>query len=129
MPSDGAVAEPAAVAPGTTSASAPEPARMARAASAASGAAEERDDESMGVSDPMVFNAPAIRHAPKFKGSTKNEQFMREYNQYLEQVAALQTTTTKPLVMPVSACIDHYAKKRIAMWEMHKPADFVTKAE
>ncbi|ETW00897.1 hypothetical protein H310_06560 [Aphanomyces invadans] len=63
-PSDGAAVEPAAAAPGTTSASAPEPARMARAASAASGAAEERDDESMGVNDPM---------------------FMREYNQYLEQ--------------------------------------------
>ncbi|ETV92316.1 hypothetical protein H310_13370 [Aphanomyces invadans] len=120
-------AEPVAAAAGATPTPASEPARTA----AASYGADGRDDESMGASDRMVFNAPAIPQAPKFKGSTKTvrRQFMREYNQYLEQVAALQTTTTKPLVMPVSACIDHYTKKRLAMWELDKPADSVTEAE
>ncbi|ETV92266.1 hypothetical protein H310_13489 [Aphanomyces invadans] len=68
---------------------------------------------------------------PKFKGSTKAErrQFMREYNQYLEQVAALHTTTTKPLVMLVSVCIDHYTEKRVAVWELDKMVEEITEAD
>ncbi|RHY16034.1 hypothetical protein DYB32_010685 [Aphanomyces invadans] len=73
----------------------------------------------------------AAHEAPKFKGSTKAErrQFMREYNQYLEQVAALQTTTTTPLVMLVSVCIDHYTKKRVAVWELDKMVEEATEAD
>ncbi|RHY25889.1 hypothetical protein DYB32_008026 [Aphanomyces invadans] len=92
---------------------------------------KDDDDKSIGASDRMAYNAPAIPQAPKFNGSTKAErrQFMREYNQYQEKVVVLQTTTTKPLVMPVSTCIDHNTKKRTGMWELGKPADSVTETE
>ncbi|RHY25898.1 hypothetical protein DYB32_008020 [Aphanomyces invadans] len=127
--SDGAAAAQVGGAAGSASASGPS--QSTGAAGAAEENADLRDDESMGVYDHMIYNAPAIPQAPKFKGSTKAErrQFMREYNQYLEQVAALQTTTTKPLVMPVSACIDHYTKKRVAMWELDKTVEETTEAD
>ncbi|ETW02185.1 hypothetical protein H310_05753 [Aphanomyces invadans] len=55
--------------------------------------------------------------------------FMRKYNDYLEQVNALRTNRTKPFVMPVSACIEHATKSRVADWELRKPVSLVTEAE
>ncbi|RHY24229.1 hypothetical protein DYB32_008929 [Aphanomyces invadans] len=55
--------------------------------------------------------------------------FMRKYNDYLEQVNAMRTNRTKPFVMPVSACIEHATKSRVADWELRKPVSLVTEAE
>ncbi|ETV93807.1 hypothetical protein H310_12370 [Aphanomyces invadans] len=92
----------------------------------------EIDVDDMGwFEDRIVYNAPAIPHAPKLDGMTKEHrrQFMRKYNDYLEQVNALRTNRTKPFVMPVSACIEHATKSRVADWELRKPVGLVTEAE
>ncbi|ETV96446.1 hypothetical protein H310_10198 [Aphanomyces invadans] len=58
------------------------------AAPGAAGPGYEIDDDDMGrFEDRIVYNAPAIPHAPKLDGMTKEHcrLFMRKYNDYLEQ--------------------------------------------
>ncbi|RHY26541.1 hypothetical protein DYB32_007512 [Aphanomyces invadans] len=102
------------------------------AAPGAAGPGYEIDDDDMGwFEDRIVYNAPAIPHAPKLDGMTKEHcrLFMRKYNDYLEQVNALRTNRTKPFVMPVLACIEHATKSRLADWELRNPVSLVTEAE
>ncbi|ETV95850.1 hypothetical protein H310_10893 [Aphanomyces invadans] len=75
----------------------------------------------MGEDAPYVVHAPAIPQAPSFSGSTKQERraFMRLYQKYVAQVNALQTARTRPFVMPVSASMDHFAKRRVALWDFN----------
>ncbi|RHY23197.1 hypothetical protein DYB32_009281, partial [Aphanomyces invadans] len=102
------------------------------AAPGAAGPGYEIDDDDMGrFEDRIVYNAPAIPHAPKLDGMTKEHRrlFMRKYNDYLEQVNALRTNRTKRFVMPVSACIENATKSRLADWELRNPVSLVTEAE
>ncbi|KAF0709697.1 hypothetical protein AaE_012804 [Aphanomyces astaci] len=68
----------------------------------------------------FVYNAPALPDPPSFNGSTKSERrtFICQYNKYLDQVNTLQLNGSRPFVMPVSACMDVFTKKRVAMWDM-----------
>ena len=68
----------------------------------------------------FVYNAPALPEPPSFSGSTKAERrtFIRQYNKYLDQVNALQVNGSRPFVMPVSACMEVFTKKRVAMWDL-----------
>ena len=79
----------------------------------------------------QVWNAPAIPHPPTFKESTKAErrQFMREYQRYLSQINALQSTGSHPFAMPVSACMDPSSKRRIALFDFNKDHHAVTEDE
>ncbi|RLO00193.1 hypothetical protein DYB28_014847, partial [Aphanomyces astaci] len=80
------------------------------------------DDDDMGQGDErgFVYNAPALPDLPSFNGSTKSVRrtFIRQYNKNLDQVNALQLNVSRPFVMPVSACMDVFTKKRVAMWDM-----------
>ncbi|CAK4704233.1 unnamed protein product, partial [Aphanomyces euteiches] len=82
--------------------------------------ADSADDVDMGDDDgsTFVYNAPALPQPPTFNGSTKAERrtFIRQYNKYLDQINALHCNSTRPFVMPVSACMDVSTKKRLAMW-------------
>ncbi|RHY99229.1 hypothetical protein DYB31_015868, partial [Aphanomyces astaci] len=66
----------------------------------------------------FVYNAPALPDPPSLNVSTKSERrtFIHQYNKYLDQVNTLQLNG--PFVMPVSACMDDFIKKRVAMWDM-----------
>ena len=80
----------------------------------------------------FVYNAPALPDPPSFSGSTKAERrtFIRQYNKYLDQVNSLQANGSRPFVMPVSACMDVFTKKRVAMWDMgNRDYHEVTEAE
>jgi hypothetical protein len=54
---------------------------------------------------------------------------MREYQKYLNQINALQTTGTRPFAMPVSACMDQFSKRRIALCDLYKDHNEVTESE
>ncbi|RQM19456.1 hypothetical protein B5M09_013955, partial [Aphanomyces astaci] len=73
-----------------------------------------------GPTDGFVSNAPAFPDLPSYNGSTKSERraFIRQYNKYLDQINALQLNGSRPFVMPVSACMNVFTKKRVAMWDM-----------
>jgi hypothetical protein len=81
-----------------------------------------QDDDDMGQEDArgFVYNAPALPEPPSFSGSTKAERrtFIRQYDKYLDQVNALQVNGSRPFVMPVSACMEVFTKKRVALWDM-----------
>ncbi|RHY93404.1 hypothetical protein DYB31_016374 [Aphanomyces astaci] len=66
------------------------------------------DDDDMGQGDErsFVYNAPALPDPPSFNGSTKSEQ------------RAFIPQWLKTFVMPVSACMDVFTKKHVAMWDM-----------
>ncbi|KAF0760327.1 hypothetical protein AaE_003584 [Aphanomyces astaci] len=68
----------------------------------------------------FVYNAPALPDPPSFNGSSQSERrtFIRQYKKYLDQVNALQLNGSRPFVMPVSACMDVFTKKRVAMLDM-----------
>ncbi|RHZ28685.1 hypothetical protein DYB37_012805, partial [Aphanomyces astaci] len=92
------------------------------------------DDDDMGEGDErgFVYNAPAIPDPPSFNGSTKSERrsFIPQYKKYLDQVNALQLNGSRPFVMPVSAYMDVFTKKRVAMWDMaNRDYRGVTEAE
>ncbi|RHY23279.1 hypothetical protein DYB32_009255 [Aphanomyces invadans] len=79
----------------------------------------------------QVWNAPALPKAPTFKGSTKTERrvFMREYQMYLSQINAMQCVGSRPFAMLVSACMDPFSKRRIALFDLNKDHNAVTEAE
>ncbi|RLO12240.1 hypothetical protein DYB28_011921, partial [Aphanomyces astaci] len=90
------------------------------------------DDDDMGQGDErgFVYNAPALPDPPSFNGSTKSERrtFIRQYNKY--QANVLQLNGSRPFVMPVSACIVVFAKKRVAMLDMaNRDYRSITEAE
>ncbi|RLO06428.1 hypothetical protein DYB28_005861, partial [Aphanomyces astaci] len=74
------------------------------------------DDDDMGQDHErgFVYNAPALPDPPSFNGSSQSERrtFIRQYKKYLDQVNALQLNGSRPFVMPVSACMDVFTKKR-----------------
>ncbi|KAG9399309.1 hypothetical protein AC1031_012264 [Aphanomyces cochlioides] len=81
--------------------------------------------------EPYVVHAPALPTAPTFSGSSKAElrAFMRSYQKYVTQVNALRTAGARPFLMPVSACIDHFAKRRVALWDFQKPYEDISEEE
>ncbi|RHY26412.1 hypothetical protein DYB32_007631, partial [Aphanomyces invadans] len=91
----------------------------------------DQDDDNMGEDAPYVVHAPAIPQAPSFSGSTKQEccAFMRAYQKYVAQVNALQTAGARPFGMPVSACMDHFTKRRVALWDFNRPYDQIVESE
>ncbi|CAK4536157.1 unnamed protein product [Aphanomyces euteiches] len=101
------------------------------------GAAGGAMDEDVGIEDEdmddcgMVLNAPALPQPPNFKGSTKAERrtFMREYQKYALQVDALRAAGQRPFLMPVSACIDHFTKRRVAVFDFEKDIQEITEEE
>ncbi|RHY17526.1 hypothetical protein DYB32_010502, partial [Aphanomyces invadans] len=90
-----------------------------------------QDDDNMDEDAPYVVHAPAIPQAPSFSGSTNQERraFMRAYQKYVAQVNALQTAGARPFVMPVSACMDHFTKRRVEMWNFNRPYDQIAESE
>ncbi|KAF4036037.1 hypothetical protein GN244_ATG11930 [Phytophthora infestans] len=70
------------------------------------------------VSTP-VLNAPPLPSAPMYRGSTFEERrtFMRQYETYTMALAAYQTPSNRPFVVPVVACIEGNTRRRIAMFE------------
>ncbi|ETV93780.1 hypothetical protein H310_12344 [Aphanomyces invadans] len=54
---------------------------------------------------------------------------MREYQKYLAQINALQCVGSRPFAMPVSACMDPFSKRRIALFDMNKDHNVVTEEE
>ena len=54
---------------------------------------------------------------------------MRLYQKYVAQINALQTAGARPFVMPVSACVDHFTKRRVALWDFGRPYDQITEPE
>ncbi|KAF0702395.1 hypothetical protein AaE_015957 [Aphanomyces astaci] len=93
------------------------------AADASSAGASAPGDVDMGEVEPVkLLNAPALLLPLSFKGSTKAERraFMRKYQRYTSQIQALQSTSQQPFLMPVGACMEHFYKHRIAMFELGK---------
>ncbi|KAF0735694.1 hypothetical protein AaE_009062, partial [Aphanomyces astaci] len=96
-----------------------------------------RDDTDMGShggygrTAPQVWNAPALPQPPTFSGSTKAERraFMREYQKYLGQIKALQCNGSRPFEMPVSACMDPFSKRRIALFDFNRDHHSITNDE
>ena len=108
----------------------------AAAAAAAAQGNGEQEDVDMGSDGGyyergQVWNTPAIPQPPAFKGSTKSERraFMREYQKYLAQINALQCVGSRPFAMPVSACMDPFSKRRIALFDFNKDHNLVTEFE
>ncbi|CAK4599998.1 unnamed protein product [Aphanomyces euteiches] len=107
------------------------------AGTSSGGAAGGTMDEDVGIEDEdmddcgMVLNAPALPQPPSFKGSTKAERrtFMREYQKYALQVDALRAAGQQPFLMPVSACIDHFTKRRVAVFDFEKDIQEITEEE
>ncbi|RHY18084.1 hypothetical protein DYB32_010439 [Aphanomyces invadans] len=89
------------------------------------------EDDNMGEDAPYVVHTPAIPQATSFSGLTKQERraFMRAYQKYVAQVNALQTAGARPFVMPVSACMDHFTKRRVALWDFNRPYDQIAESE
>ncbi|ETV94976.1 hypothetical protein H310_11616 [Aphanomyces invadans] len=85
----------------------------------------QQEDVDMGSDQQYVFHAPVILQAPNFSGSTKQERraFMRAYQKYVAQINALQTSGTRPFAMPLSACMDRFTKRRVALWDFGRPYD------
>ncbi|RHZ02072.1 hypothetical protein DYB35_011135, partial [Aphanomyces astaci] len=63
---------------------------------------------------------------PTFSGSTKAERlaFMRDYQKYLGQINALQCNG-----MPVSACMDPFSKRQIALYDFNRDHNSITNDE
>ncbi|KAE8897368.1 hypothetical protein PF003_g18193 [Phytophthora fragariae] len=70
----------------------------------------------------VMSNAPALPAAPKYSGSTLQEkrEFMRAYQTYVHALSAFHTATTKPYIMPVSACIEERTCNLISIDEAMK---------
>ncbi|KAG9401136.1 hypothetical protein AC1031_009891 [Aphanomyces cochlioides] len=85
----------------------------------------------MGQGDGYLLNAPALPKNPMFKESTKEERrvFMSEHNVYINQTNALTANGVRPLIMPVSACIEPATKQRVAEWDMGKDPEDVSESE
>ena len=66
-----------------------------------------------------VQNAPTLPKAPMYSGRTlqARRKFMREYETYTHALSAYETSTHRPFVMPVSACISMKTKHVIASYE------------
>ncbi|RHY20530.1 hypothetical protein DYB32_010016 [Aphanomyces invadans] len=54
---------------------------------------------------------------------------MRSYLKYVAQVNALQTAGARPFVTPVSACMDHFTKRRVALWDFNRPYNQIAESE
>ncbi|RHZ42733.1 hypothetical protein DYB26_015447 [Aphanomyces astaci] len=63
--------------------------------------------------------------------STKAERraFMREYQKYLGQINALQCKGSRPFAMPVSACMDPFSNRRIALSDFNRDHHYITNDE
>ncbi len=59
----------------------------------------------------------------------RGRMFMRQYQKYLGQINALQSTGSRPFAMPVSACMDHFSKRRIALFYFSKDYNAITEHE
>uniref|UniRef100_H3GWP3 Reverse transcriptase domain-containing protein n=1 Tax=Phytophthora ramorum TaxID=164328 RepID=H3GWP3_PHYRM len=92
--------------------------------------AGDGQDEESGVQY-VMSNAPALPAAPKYSGSTLQEkrEFMRAYQTYVHALSAFHTATTKPYIMPVSACIEERTCNLICMYELNKDPSGVSEAE
>ena len=79
---------------------------------------------------PYVYNASAIYQPPNFAGSTKAKRFVfvRAYHKYVGQINALQCVGSRPFAMPVSACMDPFSKRRIALFDFNRDHDTITEA-
>ncbi|POM70785.1 Hypothetical protein PHPALM_12728 [Phytophthora palmivora] len=79
----------------------------------------------------IMSNAPALPAAPKYSGSTLQEkrEFMRAYQTYVHALSAFHTPTTKPYIMPVSACIEERTCNLICMYELNKDPSWVSEAD
>ncbi|ETW06271.1 hypothetical protein H310_02566 [Aphanomyces invadans] len=78
-----------------------------------------------------LLNAPALPQPPSFKGSTKAERraFVREYDKYVDQLNALQSSASRPFLIPMSARMDQFTKRRVTMFDLGKSYRDVTKDE
>ncbi|KAE9156236.1 hypothetical protein PF004_g32668 [Phytophthora fragariae] len=92
--------------------------------------ADDGQDEDSDVQY-VMSNAPALPAAPKYSGSTLQEkrEFMRAYQTYVHALSAFHTATTKPYIMPVSACIEERTCNLICMYELNKDPSWVSEAE
>ncbi|RQM18869.1 hypothetical protein B5M09_012637, partial [Aphanomyces astaci] len=52
---------------------------------------------------------------------SKTQTFIHQYYKYLSQMNAFQLNGSRTFIMPVSACMDVFTKKRVAMWDMANP--------
>ncbi|RLO12304.1 hypothetical protein DYB28_012026 [Aphanomyces astaci] len=99
-----------------------------------SGALDETDmgsDGGYGRTAPQVWNVPALQHPPTFWSSTMAEirSFMREYQKYLAKINALYCNGSRPFDVPVSACVDPFSKRRIALFDFNRDYNSITNDE
>ncbi|ETV64818.1 hypothetical protein H257_18365, partial [Aphanomyces astaci] len=96
-----------------------------------------RDDMDMGRyggydrTAPQVWNAPAIPQPPTFSGSIKAERraFMLEYLKYLRQINDMQCNGSRAFAMSVSACMNPFSKRRIALLDCNRDHNSITNYE
>lgn len=75
-----------------------------------------------------------MRHkskTPMYKGETsKNKRkFVKKYQDYYNTLLAYETCQNKPIVMPVSVCVEVWTKEQILKYEMEKSAMEVAKKD
>ncbi|GMG14688.1 unnamed protein product [Phytophthora fragariaefolia] len=89
----------------------------------------------VGPSDPAVNKRvqtmPTLPTPPVFRGATSQEKqtFMKAYEAYCRQLAALETAFFRPFRMPVGACVEDERRRLIAMFDICKPLDSITESD
>ena len=75
-----------------------------------------------------VANAPAVPDAPMLKECTMEARrvFMRAYQEYVRKVSSMQTTTSRPFVMPVGSCIAENVRRDVARFDLEKPVEEIS---
>ncbi|RLO11859.1 hypothetical protein DYB28_011159 [Aphanomyces astaci] len=77
----------------------------------------------------MAVTAVRRRKFGTRRRSRSCRAFIREYQKYLGQINALQCNGWRPFVMPVSACIDPFSKRRIALFGFNRDHHSITNDE
>ncbi|POM60168.1 hypothetical protein PHPALM_31013 [Phytophthora palmivora] len=74
---------------------------------------------------------PTLPKAPMYHGSTaaEKQKFMKEYEAYCRQLAALETAFFKSFRMPVGACINDESCRLIARFDIRNPVSAITEAD
>ncbi|RHZ28623.1 hypothetical protein DYB31_010268, partial [Aphanomyces astaci] len=88
-------------------------------------------DGGYGRTAPQVLNAPAHPAAADNFGLDQGRKthFIREYQKYLGQINALRCNGSRPFAMPVSACMDPFSKRRIALFDFSPVHNSITNDE
>ncbi|RHY24633.1 hypothetical protein DYB32_008771 [Aphanomyces invadans] len=90
----------------------------------------QEGSESEDISDLVPLARSFVDQSTGIGGyPAERRAFVREYDKLVDQINALQSSTSRPFLMPVSACVDQFTKRRVAMFDLGKSYRDVTEDE